>query len=477
MTIRLMNWKVFGFLVLASAIGVTSAVDYRIPLLMTGAIYLVALVFLFPKTYILITLLYVILVPKISIMSVPGTYVGIRGEDLLIFLFLAAFLIKRALSPSFKINKDFKKINKLFLFYAVACLLSVCYGIYLGFINNPLLGFMFLFRKIEYFIFIFLGYIYFTDNKNTKKFIKAIDVSVVILLIIGIFQKFGIIGAYALGRYDPDSSDRIMSTFSGAYEYSSFLVMITPIYIYRMKANKKLALFYVIFLAIIGYSVLITEARIALVAFSAMIAISIWKMIKSNAIKLVIIFYAIGLTFVGGALAQNISASGSVEYLERFSTIDIGPMIDETKYAYNVRDYKTFLVTGPQIYFAGSDLSYSMRMSKWLNYIDGVQHNPIFGLGLSTTGEAVDGNYIRYLAESGLLGFSLWLMLILTVLKVGKKVMKKDSLEGYLLYSATIGLLMIAVFIDVFEASKVAMLFWFIVGWSLVNLNKKHLTE
>jgi len=254
-------------------------------------------------------------------------------------------------------------------------------------------------------------------------------------------------------------------------------VVITPIYLYRLIHNKRKWIWF-FYLLIIGYSILITEARISLVAYFVILILGFWKLIKVNTIKIFAFVYISAICLLGGFLLQDIIRTDNVSYLERFQTLDFEAMYQETLYAYNMRDYKTFLVKGPQLYYAGTDLSYSMRMSKWFNYLDGLFHNPVFGLGLSTTGEAVDGNYIRYLAESGLLGFTLWSILILTILKSSKHLAKRNLLEGYLVYLATIGLLIMALFIDVFEASKVAMFFWFIIGWVMTNFDKSknHLT-
>ncbi|MED3932984.1 O-antigen ligase family protein [Priestia megaterium] len=465
-------------ILLTIAGGFLSATQPMIAFLIVPALAIVFVCYAYPKLYILITMIYVMAMPKISIISVPGTHVGIRGEDALIALFLVTFLIKQAVKPSFSYNTYFKRINTRFTLYAVACLFSVMYGIYQGFIDNPLLGFMFLFRKIEYFIFMFLGYLYFRNQKDMKTFFWVIDVSVIFLLLVGLLQKVGAVGAIQSGEYKADATFRIMSTFSGPYEYAAFLLLITPIYIHRL-AHGKHKWLSVFFLILNAYAILITESRISLVAFFLILLMGFWQAVKGQALKIFIVGYIALACLVGGYLIQNLMPSSAANTanvqsespLERFQTLNLDEMFLETEYAYNMRDYQTFLVKGPQLYFEGSDLSYSMRMSKWLNYIDGVQHNPIFGLGLSTTGEAVDGNYIRYLAESGILGFVLWVILIAFILRLSKQLMKRGIFEGQFVYLALISMLVSAVFIDVFEASKAAMVLWFIVGAMLTKLD------
>lgn len=465
--LRRLNITPLLLIVLAgAALGVVVAIDAKIAVAVLVASIIIVCCFALPNVYILFTMLYIILVPKIAIVNVPGTYVGIRGEDLLIGL----FVVKLLYSTKMQLNFKMKRVKLLFILYALSCLLSVLYGLYQGFITNPLLGFMFLFRKIEYFSLIYFGYIYFQAKDRQKTFFRLADVSVVLLLLIGMLQQFGHFGAFTMGQYQEVVSGRIMSTFSGPYEYSAFLVCVTPLYIYRLCKSRGKML-WVSYLAIIGYSILLTEARISLIAFMAILLLGLWKLIRSAPIKLFLLTCLVSNALVGGLLLTNSEQLQTSDKLKRFETLDVKALYEETVDTFTMRDYQTYLITGPQLYYQGSDLSYSMRMSKWSNLLDGMFHNPIFGLGPSTTGEAVDGNYVRYLAESGLLGFMLWLLLIGYILTLSRSLMRKRVFEGYLIYLNIVAMLIIALFIDIFESSKVAMLLWFMIGWMMVKFD------
>lgn len=454
-------------------VGTTAAFNPIYSLMLFGVAVALTLCIYFPRTYVILSILFVILVPKLAVMSIPGTYVAIRGEDALIALFVLRSLIVALLSKTNSKISNIALRNIVFAFslYIAWCLIAVLMGLSHGYIKNPLLGFMFLFRKVEYFSLMYFGIVYFNKSKNNSKFLLLIDFCVILLLAVGIMQKFNLIGAYSLGQYKPIASDRIMSTFSGAYEYAGFLLLITPIYIHKM-LNNKYKLLWVGYLFIIAYSLLITESRISLVAYFGIFLIGCINLIKRNIKKLLIFGYILITIVVTGVLLQSFIQAGKTKSLERFDTLNAPAMWQETLYAWNMRDYETFLLNGPQLYFTGTDLSYSLRMSKWMNYIDGVVHHPFVGLGLSTTGEAVDGNFIRILAESGIIGFLLWAFVMFRIYRFAKNLVKQNKIEGTIVHLGLIALLLSAIFIDVFEASKVAMVFWLFVGWMITQYNR-----
>lgn len=350
----------------------------------------------------------------------------------------------------------------------MACVFSVLWGMHAGYLSNYLLGFLFLFRKVEYVLMCILAYQLIRDRDNGKTIIKIIDRTLPILMIIGFLQLTGHVGGFIQGYYAPDVSWRIPSTFSGPYEYSAYLVLITPIYLYRLIYNRKV-LSSLIVLPMIFVSLYFTQARISIVAFGVILLLffmfSRRMLYRSISISVIVI----GCIFF--LLSQSSSLSSILP--ERFSTVNISDMVLQTKIAMKQADFDRFLEYGYTVYNVGDDMSFSMRIGKWADMLDGFSRSPILGVGLSVTTEAVDGNYIRYLAESGILGFSLWLILIYRILKISKsiKTANKDLLlMKNAVFFGTFGLLVMAIFIDIFEASKIAMIYWFFIG-VLIKLN------
>ncbi len=130
-------------------------------------------------------------------------------------------------------------------------------------------------------------------------------------------------------------------------------------------------------------------------------------------------------------------------------------------------------------------LSLAIRLdSLWPQAIRGFKRNPLTGSGYATLNkhgeyqfteaDSTDNNYLRTLGETGLFGFIVFYGIILYVIEQTINFIKKtdDKLMrsfafGFL--AGIIGLLINAIYIDVFAASKVAMTFWALVGMILAS--------
>ena len=126
-------------------------------------------------------------------------------------------------------------------------------------------------------------------------------------------------------------------------------------------------------------------------------------------------------------------------------------------------------------------LSAAIRLDTlWPRALEGFYTNPLLGTGYATltkeaTGqfteaESTDNNFLRTLGETGLLGFiSFYGVIILAMILAFKVYLekKKDTFTSIFMIgfiAASIGLLVNAIFIDVFAASKVAFTYWGLAG-------------
>lgn len=133
------------------------------------------------------------------------------------------------------------------------------------------------------------------------------------------------------------------------------------------------------------------------------------------------------------------------------------------------------------------DLSTAIRFDAlWPMAIAGFAKSPILGSGYSTLNrtqpgefteaESTDNDYLRSLGETGILGFiSFFGTLCLIIYIVWRNLaILKDPVMFSLsagLGGLLFGLLVNGIYIDVFEASKVAFLFWAIAGFILAGIN------
>lgn len=126
-------------------------------------------------------------------------------------------------------------------------------------------------------------------------------------------------------------------------------------------------------------------------------------------------------------------------------------------------------------------LSFAIRLDTlWPRALEGFYANPLLGTGYATlTKEAVgqfteaestDNNFLRTLGETGLLGFiSFYGTVALSMFLAFKIYMRKDKDTFEAIFSsgflaASFGLLVNAIAIDVFAASKVAFTYWGLAG-------------
>lgn len=124
-------------------------------------------------------------------------------------------------------------------------------------------------------------------------------------------------------------------------------------------------------------------------------------------------------------------------------------------------------------------LSLCIRLETlWPKAVDGFKQGPLFGKGYATLNkdgvtqfteaESTDNNFLRTLGETGLFGFiTFYGVIALALLYMFKHYRQGDLFEKTLITSyaaATVGLLLNAVYIDVFAASKVAFAYWGLTG-------------
>jgi hypothetical protein len=145
----------------------------------------------------------------------------------------------------------------------------------------------------------------------------------------------------------------------------------------------------------------------------------------------------------------------------------------------------TILVEQPRTWSPNAlryGLSMAIRLDTlWPNALRGFMRNPLLGSGYATLNkesnaqfleaDSTDNNFLRVLGETGLLGFLSFFGIIVIVLKqTASHVFDKDRLKSAIaagLLAGSVGLLINALYIDVYAASKVAFTYWALAGFAL----------
>ncbi len=118
---------------------------------------------------------------------------------------------------------------------------------------------------------------------------------------------------------------------------------------------------------------------------------------------------------------------------------------------------------------AAADVSLTTRFqASWPRAIRAFMRNPLLGTGPSSITEASDGDYFRWIGETGALGAGLFMYILFLIVKdlfvLRKKLGDSKRMLAAGFVFGLFGLLINALLIDIFEASKVAYIFWTTAG-------------
>ena len=427
-------------------------------------------------------LIAVVLYPKFPFLRVPGTFVSIRLEDVLIAV-VALIVIYLCFDKIIKLFwEKTVRVYTLFLFVGLVSLFS---SVVLLRTAEFHIGFLHLLRRIEYFIPFAISFIAISfDRKNLHFYMRTVLLLVMVTFLIGLGQKyfnFPVIVTqneeYAKGvalRTVPGG--HLNATFAGHYDMSAFLVFLLP--------------------AIIGLAVLTRELRGKLIYSSIWLAgvwligasgsrISTFSFLVSATLVVILLRKVKYLPFVLllSLLVFGMS-SNLVERYKRLMDVSI-PVITtyekfENKLAFTVyaSEFDAALPMRrelppptPTPIPIAEDRSTSIRLNvEWPRAVRAFSKNPLLGTGYSSLGLATDNGYLRLLGELGLLGFFSFSLIFLYLAAITVKnvslhkmsLVEKCFVAGYI--SGLVGIFINTAFIDLFEASKFALTFWFMTG-------------
>lgn len=315
---------------------------------------------------------------------------------------------------------------------------------------------------------------------------------------------------------------RVLSTFAGHYDFAAFLVLAIALFSsLAFVVSKKRYKFSFIALTILAfYLLLLTFSRVSFGAYLLTITILILlqrvKWLSKIAMIIIIVFFSIysvkntedfndrfsKMIAFNENTFKNFSLFGK-KLPTATSSSQLLPKSDEVpqpKIATNEVEKKTIpskiiiLPTKPPLVPTKRprppkvlitpvtkpvekektiyvDRSTSTRFdAEWPRAISAFLKNPILGTGFSSITLATDNDYLRLLGETGLLGFLSFMSIFYTLAVYLRKMISKRVINnftwGIIVATATVSLSMLlnAVLIDVFEASKIAIAFWGILA-------------
>jgi O-antigen ligase len=409
--------------------------------------YLVAAIFIFIPLY-----------PKFPLFFIPKTTVAIRAEDFLLlfssFILLVDLLIKRI------------KLKKIPLFYQIGTFwfiggVSLLSAILITQTVSASTVTLHWLRRIEYLLGFFLVYQSVkNDQKNLTFYLEVTLLASVGVLLYGIAQIY--FNAPIISTMNSEFSKGVAltlqpgipinSSFAGHYDLSVYLVFILSIIAAHLNQKIKLSSFPLVLL-FIGQLWLLFQTGSRMSALAAVISVSLIFFIQKK-MKLLIIFLII---FIFG-IANSPSLTGRFQNL--FKVIQFQHLSVAAVYAAENS-------TPEELRPIQQDRSTSIRFDvEWPRALRAFLKNPILGTGYSSISLATDNDYLRSLGETGFLGLTSFLAILIFI---ARKTIKPSDPFDYAYLGIFITMITVAIFLDVFEASKIAILFWMFTALKLAK--------
>lgn len=468
--------------------------------------------------FLLIAIFFIVFIPlypKLPVLDVKNTWVYIRIEDFLVAFVALLFLIQLARkkvtikTPLTLPIVAFWIIGAIATFHGVLFIFPQLEGVF------PQIALLHYLRHIEYVLLFFIGYVAIKDKKFVTPIVMSFAITLILIVLYGLGQRY--LGFPAFLTMNEEFAkgiplklsalSRVPSTFAGHYDLAAYLILMIPFMGSMVFAYKKwYAKIFFLLTAVSGLVLLMmTASRVSFAVYLVTITVMLILQKQKKFIIPVIIFSIIllqGFQGLSQRFASTITQVDLVVDARTGEAIGIAENYTEgeevvikkeekstgenlpqgTKYINVPQNYsRNKLVdgSGRMIGKSGNvivkkafayDVSYTTRLQgTWPRAVQALQRNYLFGSGYSSINIASDNNYLRILGEIGFLGFlafcSIFLIFFIYAWKVLPHIDNKIVRGMALGVSAGIfGLMLNAVLIDVFEASKVAFSLWLLLG-------------
>lgn len=442
------------------------------------------------------------LYPKFPLTNVANTFVAIRIEDVIIAIttaLWAIYIISRGELRSF--FKD--PLHQALLIFFFIGAVSIFSANFLTHTVVPNLSFLHWARRLEFMLLMPLVATAVKTRKQLMIILGLLSVVVLAVNIYGLGQQYldwPVISTtnseFSKGlilRLTPGA--RVNSTFAGHYDLAIFLAMALILMSSLFFVVKHYLKIWVVGLGLLSLLILImTAARLSFVAAAAGIFYTLFMLKKWKYIFLMLVCTGLILiypsqlrdrfisTVVVNLFSQGQRYQGRTEDQRLRNKLNIPTLAIQTSsqsastssFASTSGKTATDITPGEPVDTTqlGVYRSFEIRLNlEWPRAIRAFEKNPFLGTGYSSIDIATDNDLLRSLGETGILGT---VAFILIFIEVGKRVYRNfkrgDKFIKYFsaaIFSIILAFIINGTFIDVFEASKAASLFWMVLGLNL----------
>lgn len=407
----------------------------------------------------IILIIFIPLYPKFPLVGIGGSFVSIRLEDFLIAAAVFLWTVHQ-FKTRFR-DLHLPAVQSIILYLCVG-LVSLISATFLTKSVDLKIGLLHEFRRVEYMSMFVIGLWAIKSKADIKFITRALLLVSLMVSLFGLgqqFLNFPVISTtnseFAKGlAVTLGSGARINSTFAGHYDLAAFsilpILLCLGILAQSIDLKNRLA---ILFIGSLSYwTVLLSASRVTFAAIILTSGLFILIIRKFSWLPILLIIAAISI-FISPQLF------GRYKQLFAMQSVSAAPV-----------DKQVLDALKPTL--QPEDRSFSIRLNaEWPRAVRAFKINPILGTGFSSVGLAVDNDYLRLLAESGLLGLLAFGLIILRIFKTSLPYLRKQphDLQSTFVIVVTlflVGILANAIFIDVFEASKVAIITWLMLGLS-----------
>ena len=424
--------------------------------------------------------------PKLNLMQVSSlSTAGIRVDDFLALILLFVAIM----DPATFRNRHIRRGVAMLIILAALNLLSVVIGRIRGYDNQILISIMMVIRKFEYFAFALIGIYTARRLKNPYgTFFSEFTLMSAFHIVLAALQVLGKASYIVNGADAGDYFQRAaVSTFNGYYEYGQFLCFGCAVYIcealrvptgVRPHGGRVPVVpsrwVSVVMLGLSLVMLALSRSRSSLVIGALLVLMAVFFPIRGTISRARLIAGGYGGILLLAAVTVVFTGIIGWELVGRFGSISPD---DFTRYwaeflrRGDFSRYREMIRTNWFEFDAISTLGYLDRISdwslatrylKWGAALDGFRLNPLLGYGTGVT-HVMDGNYIRLLAETGILGTGLWLFFYGYFMRTVRKACGRSVLSKAL-WLMMLSILLNSVLIDMFDASKPMEMMWLLVG-------------
>ena len=339
------------------------------------ALVIAVICFIYPPVALYILIVSMLFSPEVIVGQTAARSITFRMDDLLLIIIVTTWLVRAAIYKELAVFR-LTPLHTPIALYMSASLLATLIGMLMGKVGVAT-GLFFNLKIFEYFIVFFMVVNYVREEKEIKTF-------VILILLVALF-----VNLYAL--YQVPSGERVTAPFEGEFgepnTLGGYLIIIISVALalFLLRAFGPKTNLVIPLLVLSGAILMFTQSRGSWMGLIFMCAPFVILSSKR-------LFFIVGAIFLIVALPY-IAPESTKERLA--GTFRPEPFYERTE---------KFMGMGLDPSASERVASYKQGFEKW-------KKHPILGYGVTGAG-FVDGQFLRVLLETGIIGLALFLFLL-----------------------------------------------------------------